>query len=85
MNSNPYSSGTKEDDADYTEQAWRRRRGFSGVAAMEKVLGYLEQQVTVLELDIRRYREDRDGQRLEFSMERLAWVEAMIFWVNHNV
>jgi hypothetical protein len=75
-----YSDGTKEDEDYYAMKADKRREGLNGKQVAKKVLEYLENSLEIIDMDLKRYPE----KTKELQTKR-AWIEAMIFFINHNV
>ena len=81
----PFSDDSPEDDTYWAGLAMERRRAVTGDKVVKKLMMYLDQGVEILEMECKRYKDEKDGQRLTASIERKAWIEAMIIWVNHNL
>lgn len=85
MSRHAYSDGSKEDLEYYTEKAMERRKQMSAEQAVKKLIDYMEQQLEVLEVDRARFKKSGDKENLTLTIERAAWVEGMIFFVNQNI
>lgn len=80
-----YVDGTLEDEQNLEAIAENRRRNLTVQQALDKVLLYLMQAIDVLDIDIKRYKKDKNGDDWQHAVARRQWAESMIFWINHNV
>lgn len=80
-----YSDGSKEDIEYYAMKAIERRKQMSAEQVVKKLIDYMEQQLEVLEMDSARLKKLGDRPGREMAVERMAWVEGMILFVNHNI
>jgi len=80
-----FSDGSKEDHDEYTNKAMIRRDAMTGIQATKKITDYLKQLAEIVRMDIKRAKCDGEDLRHKMLKERLAWVDGMLYWIEHNV
>lgn len=82
---NAFSDGSNDDEAYFAAVKAERRKKMSPDAAVAIVTGYLDKQVEVLKIDVRRFRAMRDREREVLSIAKIEWCEAIKLWIETNI
>ena len=62
-----------------------RRSNRSSDEVVRLLSNYLKEHIKITMADLRRFEHEGERERYSRSRERLAWIEGMLLWIEHNI